>query len=66
MYIGVGSVVMQSWDGKPKACPPIELLLQAIYHQLSITSYLSQACYFTRGNPYSTPFVTIPRSSNAF
>ncbi|SUI80729.1 Uncharacterised protein [Shewanella baltica] len=37
MYIGVGSVVMQSWDGKPKACHPIELLLQAIYHQLSAT-----------------------------
>lgn len=66
MYIGVGSVVMQSWDEKPEACHPIELLLQAICHQISITSYLSQACYFTRGNPYSTPFVTIPRRLKAF
>ncbi len=56
---------MQSWDEKPEAYHPIELLLQAIYHQISIT-YLSQACYFTRGNPYSTPFVTIPRRSKAF
>ena len=40
MYIGVGSVVMQSWDEKPEACHPMELLLQAIYHQLSATSSL--------------------------
>ena len=36
---------MQSWDEKPEAYHPIELLLQAIYHQLSATRSLLLAIY---------------------
>lgn len=36
---------MQSWDEKPEAYHPIELLLQAIYHQLSATRSLLLICH---------------------
>ncbi|ADT92883.1 hypothetical protein Sbal625DRAFT_2622 [Shewanella baltica OS625] len=36
---------MQSWDEKPEACHPIELLLQAICHKLAISLAVTRTAH---------------------